>query len=295
VGDAARAASLLLATDASAAKALADELEAANGLRRELLAAALVEARAAVAELPAAPITIVAGPWPVGIIGLLAGRLADELGRPAVVFCNDADPWRGSARAGGNFDLAGALGSMAELFVRYGGHSAAAGCHIEAANVGAFRERLLALADGLAPLAPSLTLDLVVDAADTDYRLLRELAHLEPVGTGNPEPLVGIRGLLVGRVRPANGGHTQLLLRKEREVLDGICFGRDDLAGRVAEGDRLDLVARLVSRTFGGYESLQLEVRDLAPPGTLDRLVGGDPVEAAPAAAAPAAAATRAA
>jgi hypothetical protein len=98
---------------------------------------------------------------------------------------------------------------------------------------------------------------------------------LEPVGAGNPQPLVGIRGLVVGRIRPASGGHTQLLLRKGREVLDGICFGRDDLVGMVAEGQPLDLVARLVSRRFGGYESLQLEVRDVGPAGTLNELNGG--------------------
>jgi single-stranded-DNA-specific exonuclease len=284
VGDAAIAARLLLTEDAAEAAALAAELEAANGLRRELMASALVEARAAVAELPPAPLTIVGGPWPVGIIGLLAGRLADELGRPAVVFNNSADPWRGSARAGGNFDLAGALATMAELFVRYGGHSAAAGCNLPAANFAAFRERLVALAAGLAPLVPSLELDLVADGADTDYRLLREVSHLEPVGSGNPEPLVGIRGLVVGRVRPANGGHTQLLLRKGREVLDGICFGRDDLVGHVAEGEQLDIVARLVSRTFGGFESLQLDVRDVGPAGTLDALLAGA-MDAAPVAA----------
>jgi hypothetical protein len=50
-------------------------------------------------------------------------------------------------------------------------------------------------------------------------------------------------------------------------VLDGIAFGRPDLAETVHEGDRVDVVARLTSRTFGGYESLQLEIRDVAAAG----------------------------
>jgi single-stranded-DNA-specific exonuclease len=276
VGDVQVAARLLATGDADEAASLARDLEAANQLRRDLLSAALAEARALVADLPPAPVTVIRGPWSVGLIGLIAGRLADELGRPAIVFADSGDPWRGSARAGGGFDLAGALGSMPELFVRYGGHAAAAGCHMPAVHFDAFRERIQQLADGLEPLEPALELDVVVDALDTDYRLLRELAHLEPVGAGNPEPLVGIRGLVVSRVRPANGGHTQLVLRKGREVLDGICFGRDDLVGAVVEGESVDIVARLASRTFGGFESLQLEVRDLAPAGTLDRLLVGD-------------------
>jgi hypothetical protein len=70
--------------------------------------------------------------------------------------------------------------------------------------------------------------------------------------------------LTVTRVRAASGGHTQLTLRRRLDVLDGIAFGRSDLAETVHEGDRVDVVARLTSRTFGGYESLQLDIRDVA-------------------------------
>ena len=283
IGHGGPAVRLLLAQDAAEADGLALELDAANGLRRELLATALAEARVALAGTATpptdsargsvdGPVIVIAGPWPVGIVGLVAGRLADEFGRPAVVFSNQADPWRGSARSPGNFDLAAAFGAMADLFWRFGGHSAAAGCHLSAENYDLFRRRLGQLAADVAPVEPSLTLDLIVGALDADYRLLRELATLEPTGTGNPPPIVGIEGLVVVRVRPARGGHTQLVLRKGREVLDGICFGRDDLDGQLTQDQPVDVVARLASRVFGGYESLQLEVRDLAPAGTLANL-----------------------
>ena len=88
-------------------------------------------------------------------------------------------------------------------------------------------------------------------------------------GVGDDPPLLGIAGLSVSRVRNTNGGHTQLTLRKGVEVLDGICFGRSDLMGMVAEGDVVDVVARLSSRHFGGLETLQLEIRDIAPAGHL--------------------------
>jgi single-stranded-DNA-specific exonuclease len=158
--------------------------------------------------------------------------------------------------------------------LRYGGHAAAAGCHMPAGRYDEFWRRIIERAGSLAPVEPSLTVDVVLDPLEVDYRLLHELAHLEPVGTGNPQPLVGIRTISVARVRQANGGHTQLVLRKGVEVLDGICFGRDDLVGTLSDGDLVDVVARLDSRTFGGFESLQLEIRDLAPAGTLDRLAG---------------------
>jgi single-stranded-DNA-specific exonuclease len=72
----------------------------------------------------------------------------------------------------------------------------------------------------------------------------------------------------VTRVRAATGGHSQLTLRRDRDVLDGIAFGRPDIAEVVREGDRLDVVARLTSRSFGGFESLQLDIRDVALAGS---------------------------
>jgi single-stranded-DNA-specific exonuclease len=279
VGDAALAGRLLLTNDPLEAAALADQLRTANSLRRELTAGALAEARASL-EGSTGPVAVTAGEWPIGIIGLVAGRLAEERGVPAVVFSTLAQPWRGSARSGGDFDLAAAFAGLADLFERYGGHSAAAGCQLPAANYAEFERRFAALADGRPPTVPTLVVDLVVDALDVDYRLQRELVLLEPTGAGNPAPLVGIRGLTVARARPAAGGHTQLVLRKGREVVDGICFGRDDLVERLTEGDAIDVLARLASRTFGGYESIQLEVRDVAPAGALAALSAGQPAVA---------------
>ena len=93
-------------------------------------------------------------------------------------------------------------------------------------------------------------------------------------------PLVAVLGLTVTRVRAATGGHTQLTLRRELDVLDGIAFGREDLAETVHEGDRVDVVARLASRTFGGFESLQLEIRDVCTGGYHDGIrIAADPVE----------------
>ncbi len=96
----------------------------------------------------------------------------------------------------------------------------------------------------------------------------RDLGGLAPYGPGNPEPLVAVLGLTVTRVRLAADDHTSLTLRRDRDVLDGIAFGRADIAALVHEGDRIDVVARLSSRTFGGFESLQLEIRDAAPSGS---------------------------
>jgi hypothetical protein len=78
---------------------------------------------------------------------------------------------------------------------------------------------------------------------------------------------VAILGLTVTRVRAASGGHAQITLRRILDVIDGIAFDRADLVDSVSEGDRIDVVGRITSRRFGGLESLQIDIRDVAPSG----------------------------
>ncbi len=287
VGEALEAALLLLSDDPATAATHADALEAANLTRRDLMKSAVAEARAAVADDGGAPATVVRGPWSVGIVGLVAARLVEDRGRPAVVGADLGDVVRASCRSDGSLDLGAALESCADLFIRFGGHAGAAGFELPTERWDAFRERFLALAAETAPPDPrvSIAIDLALPASEVDYGLYRELAGLAPCGPGNPDPLVAVLGLTVTRVRAATGGHSQLTLRRERDVLDGIAFGRSDIAEVVHEGDRLDVVARLTSRRFGGFESLQLDIRDVATSGShprsaalLDAAAGVGPV-----------------
>ena len=270
MGEALVAARLLLAGSAEDAAVDADALEAANLERRDVVKAALTEARALVDETASPSATLIHGPWSVGIVGLVAARLVEDHGRPAVVGADLGDTIRASCRSDGSLDLGATLERCGDLFTRFGGHAGAAGFELPADRWPAFHDRFLAIAAETAPRDPrtALRIDLAVPALDVDYGLLRELAGLAPCGPGNVDPLVAVLGLTVTRVRAANGGHSQLTLRRGLDVLDGIAFGRPDLAEVVHEGDRLDVVARLVSRRFGGFETLQLEIRDAATSGS---------------------------
>ena len=270
MGEAVVAARLLLAGSAEEAAVHADALEAANLERRDLVKVVLTEARALVDETAAPAATLIHGPWTVGIVGLVAARLAEDHGRPAVVGADIGDTIRASCRSDGSMDLGAALERCGDLFTRFGGHAGAAGFELPADRWPDFCDRFLAVAAETAPRDPRtpLRIDLALPALGVDYALLRELAGLAPCGPGNPEPLVAVLGLTVTRVRAASGGHSQLTLRRNLDVLDGIAFGRADLAEVVHEGDRLDVVARLVSRQFGGFETLQLEIRDAATSGS---------------------------
>ncbi|MEO5918994.1 MAG: single-stranded-DNA-specific exonuclease RecJ [Candidatus Limnocylindrales bacterium] len=269
VGEAMDAARLLLADSADEAETLAAVLEAANLERRDVTKQAVAEARVSADAVDGEAATLVHGPWPVGVVGLVAARLADERGRPAIVGSELGDIIRASCRGDGALHLADTLAACSDLLIRHGGHAGAAGLEIAASDWPAFRSRFLALAAEAEPrdAVPMLAIDLVLPAMEVDYALHAGLARLGPWGVGNPEPLVAVLGLTVTRAREASGGHTQLVLKRRLDVLDGIAFGWPELATQVAEGDRVDVVARLMSRRFGGVESLQLEVRDAAPAG----------------------------
>lgn len=269
VGEAFDAARLLLAEDAEEAAGLAATLEAANGTRRELLRAAVAEARTSEDAVDDAPAVIIRGPWPVGIVGLVASRLAEERNRPAIVGADLGDVVRASCRSGGGLHLADTLAACSDLLLRHGGHAGAAGFEIAAGRWAEFRERFLALAAAAAPPdpVPALAIDVALRARDVDYALHRDLQRLAPCGAGNPDPLVAVLGLTVTRVREAGGGHTQLVLKRRLDVLDGIAFGWPELSREVREGDVIDVVAQLRSRRFGGVESLQLDIRDAALAG----------------------------
>ena len=269
VGEAFDAAKLLLSEDPVEASELAATLEAANATRRDLMKTAVAEARTSSDAVDDAAATIVRGPWPVGIVGLVASRLAEERRRPAIVGAELGPVVRASCRSANGLHLADTLAACSDLLLRHGGHAGAAGFEIETERWDAFRERFLALAGAAPPPDPmaTLELDLAIRGRDVDYALHRELQRLAPCGAGNPEPLVAALGMTVTRVREADGGHTQLTLKRRLDVLDGIAFGWPELAREVAEGDVVDVVAQLRSRRFGGIESLQLEIRDAAPSG----------------------------
>jgi single-stranded-DNA-specific exonuclease len=287
IGETAIASALLLTDDRAEADRLAAELEAANKNRRDLTGQVMAEARAAVEAAVDGPLsaTIVRGPWPVGIVGLVASRFVDDLGRPAVVGAELGDVVRGSCRSDGRLDLGAALEQCSALLIRHGGHAGAAGFEIATERWPEFVEAFALLAAEAAPTDPrrTLRLDLDLAALDVDYALQRDLLRLAPCGMGNEEPLLLVRGLTVTRVRAASGGHSQLTLKRRLDVLDGIAFGRSDLAETVVEGDVVDVAARLVSRSFGGYESLQLEIRDVASAAPLTASVDASGVRAAPA------------
>src|SRR5207247_36272 len=111
------------------------------------------QARAMVAEIPNGdgPLVIRRDEWAPGLIGLIAGRLSDELGRPAAVVTSAGDELRGSVRAPADFHVAAALDACAGLLTKRGGHAGAGGFSLQADGWDGFRTAWTALSRPFPP------------------------------------------------------------------------------------------------------------------------------------------------
>lgn len=205
-----------------------------------------------------------------GIVGLVAGRLVEDLYRPALVAEVGTEETHGSARSIPEFNITAALDRCRDLLVRHGGHAAAAGFTVKNENLAALRQRLEEIAAAeLADkdLVPSLTVDAEVQLANFDFALVEQLGQLEPCGYANPQPVFASTGLEVVSARGvgAESKHLKLMVRDphSRAVWDAIAFRmgewRSDLPPRV------DLAYAIEVNEFNGRKSLQLNVKDMRP------------------------------
>jgi single-stranded-DNA-specific exonuclease len=210
---------LLLTRDATEAATLAEALDAQNRARQAEEAKVVQEAFAHFEQRdPLPPILVASSPeWHKGVVGIAAGRIARELGRPTLLLGESAGLATGSGRSVPGIALHAFLDRWRDGLVRFGGHAQAVGLTVE-------RERLDALiaaweqeAAGCWPrelLEPRHEYELELDAAQVDRRLLAELERLQPFGQGNPEPLLRVGPLTaVGAARTFGVDHLKLTAR----------------------------------------------------------------------------------
>jgi single-stranded-DNA-specific exonuclease len=273
---------LLTTTSSEQALQLARYLEDQNAQRQTLERRMVAEARELVeAEgRQADPALVLARPgWHAGVIGIVAGRLAEQYGRPTLMIAlpeTDGNGEAGHAAAGlgsgrsiPGFALHEALRACDELLLGHGGHQAAAGFRVLPENVDAFRERFCAHAASHfpgGPPPPTLTLDAEVPLAALTFGLLDDLDRLEPYGADNRRPLFLAGGLeVVGEPRKVGAGerHLSFRVRQQGTTLKAIAFG---MADRVEElmsaGGACSLAFTPKLNEWQGWRSIDLEVTD---------------------------------
>lgn len=226
---------LLLARTPESAELYAAELEQASTERKaqqeRILSEAIEEITSSGRSEDAALVVGREG-WNHGIVGIVAGRLAEKFGRPTVVFGFEHGRGHGSVRGPTGSRLYDALSRCQHLVVRFGGHQAAAGVELELARLDEFRAAFVAAVASAPPLEQSDTRGdesplVWLDHGDTPERVLQDLALLEPCGLGNPAPALLVEAK-VGSARAVNGGHLKLeleLASGQRLSAFGIAMG----------------------------------------------------------------------
>lgn len=278
IGDANDGLRLLLTDDPAEAEALARQLDSLN-VQRQAMDQRMLEEALAQVEREADPtsdlgLVISSEGWHPGVVGIVASRVVERYGRPAVLVAVDGEVGKGSGRSISRFDLHAALTQCSDLLERFGGHHMAAGVTVKRENLPAFRARFAEVArQTLRPedLAPEQRIDLVVPLAELTLDFERLCRHLEPCGMGNPGPVFGIRGARLGRPRKVGSNHLKGTLEQGTSRLEMIGFQWWDripwfdhaTAGR--DGVAVDAAFRLEQNEWQGQLSLQARLVALSP------------------------------
>ena len=280
---------LLLTRDPERAGVLAQKLDSLNQARRATEAAALEAIELQLLTLGAAAECLVLDhpSWHRGVLGILAARVVERTGRPALVLTSDADGAYGSGRSVAGFHLLDALTAVhaptveseQELFSRFGGHAHAVGFSLPAHRVADLRERMRdysASRLSLEMLTPQLAIDLELSPEDLTAELFEWVERCAPFGIGNPEPLFLIRGLtLECSPRVIKERHVCLTLthRIGGKPLNAMGWSRSHSQPRtppwnervqsLQTGSTIDVVCRLRQNRHPQYGGFELELADL--------------------------------
>jgi single-stranded-DNA-specific exonuclease len=261
---------LLLERNRERAETLAASLESLSLERRALQDRMLDEALAEIREErydERSAIVVGREGWGSGIVGIVAGRLADRFARPVAVVGFERGHGRGSVRGPRGSRLHDALARTSELLVRFGGHQAAAGLELELRRLGEFREafeaavtRENAARDGAGQAEGDEDGVLRLLPGDSPTRLLADLALLEPCGLGNPYPEIELEAEVL-LAREVTGGHLKLELDVGGTRLGA--FGAT-MGARAADIGKTAVVrGRLRRDTFRGGDAVELKIARL--------------------------------
>lgn len=287
LGDAMQGVRLLRRHGEGMSKALAAALDAENAARREIEKQIVAEAIAQVERSPALreARAIVVGDerWHPGVVGIVASRLVDRFGRPAVVV---GEGGRGSARSVERLHLHDALtrvkAVVGDVITGFGGHHHAAGVRLAAGGLDRFRDAFLD--DAQRALRPEdlhrvASHDGELDRGDLSFGFIDALENAAPFGRSNPEPTFVVSGVRMRGVRIVGTTHLKgtvdpasLPASVGRGRVDVIAFGA---AEREAEwSGPVDLLASPEVNEFNGTKTVQLRVRDFRPSSVGDARSG---------------------
>ena len=282
-GDAQFCVDLLTSQDLEHCKELAEKTEWANTRRKALQKDVHTHVTQRLMELDMATVEVIVladAQWPTGVLGIVAGQVAQEYGKPTILLTIDGDVARGSARSVNQIDLYQLVTDQSHLLTSFGGHPFAAGMTLPVENIELFTDALnRQLRQVGVSSGPIICVDLEVSVCELGKELFQQLNLLEPYGMGNPVPRLLVRNAWFGDVwhqkikdpvskRKLRFIKTHFLIRDDTSTtgFPGVWWDhyKDDLpVGRCDVVIELDFNAysRQKKPQFGGYEVRLIDVR----------------------------------
>ena len=257
---------LLTGFDEEEARDIALMINQKNEERKEIVQKIYDEAKTMV-DLNK-PVQVLAGEgWNPGVLGIVAGRLLEELHQPVIVLNIENDLAKGSARSIEAVDIFEALDPHRDLFVAFGGHAGAAGMTLEASKLEALSQVLVAyIEDNQVDLSTKneLFLDEELSLPDLTLETLKNFEKLAPFGMDNKKPVFYLKDFKIENARTMGAGNTHLKLKISQAdaVFEVVAFGLGNLATEFSQTKNLELAVTLSVNKWNGQTSLQLMLVD---------------------------------
>ncbi|WP_076070650.1 single-stranded-DNA-specific exonuclease RecJ [Sphingomonas montana] len=268
---------LLTTDDPGEAADLALELDRLNGDRRLIETAVNEAAEAALQGLSDQSVAIVAGrTWHPGVIGIVAGRLKERLGRPVIVIAiDDAGIGKGSGRSIAGVDLGAAVlaAKDAGLLIAGGGHAMAAGLSIDAERIpalGAFLHDRLGERVDRSRQDRTMLFDAVLAPGGITPDLATSLDAAGPYGMGWPAPRIAAGPVRIVRADTVGNGHVRVIVAgADGKSVKAVAFRHADTPlGQALLGARperrLWVAGRVKADDWNGRASAEMHLEDAA-------------------------------
>lgn len=251
---------LLCTKDPIKAKRLAKLLCQTNSERQQMTTLAIEQAKSLV-DVNKKIHVLVSAQWSAGIIGLIAGRIAEEYYRPTIAISLGQTVSKGSARSIDGVNIVEVIRKHQDLLIDVGGHPGAAGFSIDSKHIEVFKKRLeeyvLDLPDGIEKV---LEIESLILTNQLSKKIVNDLQKFEPFGFGNPKPIFATSGMQVSDVRVVGQGKH---LKFKADNIDAIAFGLGNLAESLQNGQIVDLAFTPEIDNYNDFEKLQLKVKDI--------------------------------
>ncbi len=275
---------LLTTDDPERAAALADYIQQLNGNRETLERSILLAASKQAKEVHTKddPALVLAMPgWHPGVIGIVAGKLAERYQKPVVMIALDQlgeRPGIGSARSPNGVNLHVVLQSCKELLISGGGHAAAAGLKIEERQVESFRAAFCeyVIEQSASVGTACLMIDAETPLAQLDLAAVEQIESLAPFGNGNHRPLLCASGVEISqppKVMGGTGRHLTVQFSQHGTTMRAVAFGQADLwmEPLTKNSAPVDIVFRPVINDFRGFRKVEMHLVDWRPSSSSTR------------------------